>query len=1200
MAGRTMESNGTQASNPPSPPPLYTNTTPIPHPGETAEEKKIRRAKERAGRKKNKREKKNETLICCSQNYNGSSTREKMEESSRQMRNQKIGIIFGQEGRNPTQSMERWDTGEIFIGFGAKVTTGTNRVKEGNFFILDATWREAFVRGGKQMKMYSPRLATITIPLQGGRQLYLLNAHCPDSSKSSAIRKAFQLLLEEALGNKGHDDILVAMGDWNASTGVSEGGDDLVCGPHGIALQDAAGRLLKSTAAMHNMVDLVTWEAQVMSATFYDIGSKKGRQIDRAFVMREHQHMVERCANAAMIVDSDHESVRLKMVIKKAAPAAKTARKNRGQKDVNGTFGPEADSAKKAEAVSSILSKFENNLVQNGSAASAQHTCLMAAVCETIEALDKKETRVSGWCDENEWVLTFAIRARNRASRRYAKDKSAVNHSWYKETRTRVKMVKRRAKNVWLLAMAEGCNLGLLPGGIRNSNPAAIWAFVTKLKRGADKWKGWNVKNVRSVDGELGQSPTDNANNFQRFYNDLYDNDGTVGGKADEWYEQMPQTCNDREWRSPQVHELLRAVRELKNTAPGLTGIPATMWKAIVLDERLQEVMLKIMRDCWDTGTVPSEWLVYYMTVLEKKGDKTLCENYRGISIGETFSKIYATILKHRLADLYERLAPEYCNGFRKGRGRSDSIYVLLEVLRLRKRKGLNSWVTFFDIIKYFDRIPRRFIWLSMEKCGVAQKMIEACKSTLEGAKCMLHIDGEIREVQMNNGSGQGTSLGPTLASYAILPILCFWAERWGGAATVIHSSPRDSTQVYINNFADDTSTINEDRDATTDSGDDFITYLGDFGLKIHVGTEDSPESKTVCIFFPHNETERKKQNTEPIQLTNGAFIPCVDKAVYLGQTITSNLSDATHISVRSSKGAQIFGALGPNLLRCGYVWKDVKRLIFESMIIPTMLDGVECCVLTAGMMDEMTTIYHRLIRSALHVTPFKQRKEKLTSEALLQRIGLHPLHHYVDLKTLAFAGHIQRMGKDRLPKIVRDGYLEGKSTPGRGHKTLAQCITQSLIRKEIEVTEWQSMAVHKEKWRSRIRDIAEGTCARISGKTTRKFIETWVQHPTLLIGRQMLKQFTGGKWHRGLVISTNVDEATNETIWQVRYDDGDKEDFSAREVAASLVNEESEDEDGGAGELSGSASESESASESDDSEAQCNAEGGNTTDGEP
>ena len=38
-------------------------------------------------------------------------------------------------------------------------------------------------------------------------------------------------------------------------------------------------------------------------------------------------------------------------------------------------------------------------------------------------------------------------------------------------------------------------------------------------------------------------------------------------------------------------------------------------------------------------------------------------------------------------------------------------------------------------------------------------------------------------------------------------------------------------------------------------------------------------------------------------------------------------------------------------------------------------------------------------------------------------------------------------------------------------------------------------------------------------------------------------------------------------------YDDGDKEDFSVREMAGSLVNEESEDDVGGTGELSSSES---------------------------
>ena len=54
----------------------------------------------------------------------------------------------------------------------------------------------------------------------------------------------------------------------------------------------------------------------------------------------------------------------------------------------------------------------------------------------------------------------------------------------------------------------------------------------------------------------------------------------------------------------------------------------------MVKDARLQEVMLNAMEDFWDTGTVPTEWLVCRMAVLEKKGDKTPCENHRGISAG--------------------------------------------------------------------------------------------------------------------------------------------------------------------------------------------------------------------------------------------------------------------------------------------------------------------------------------------------------------------------------------------------------------------------------------------------------------------------------------------------------------------------------------------------------------------------------------
>ena len=104
-------------------------------------------------------------------------------------------------------------------------------------------------------------------------------------------------------------------------------------------------------------------------------------------------HVVERCVNAAMILDSDHEPVRVKMVIKKMTPVAKTMRKNRTGKDMSGTYGPEAETSKMEAAVGAILQTYEGSLDQGGKASvSTKHTCLMAAVCSSIEKLDSEST----------------------------------------------------------------------------------------------------------------------------------------------------------------------------------------------------------------------------------------------------------------------------------------------------------------------------------------------------------------------------------------------------------------------------------------------------------------------------------------------------------------------------------------------------------------------------------------------------------------------------------------------------------------------------------------------------------------------------------------------------------------------------------------------------------------------------------------
>jgi hypothetical protein len=195
--------------------------------------------------------------------------------------------------------------------------------------------------------------------------------------------------------------------------------------------------------------------------------------------------------------------------------------------------------------------------------------------------------------------------------------KSPANRLLFKAARSNVKKVKTKAKNKWLLSMVSECNQSCSPG--EQPNPKAIWSFVSKLKRGVDKWKPWNFKNIIDSSGNLGKTPSDNADNFCQFYNDLYANEGKVNGPAETWYKQMCTRKTDREWREPQLHEMLVAIAELKHTAPGLSGVPASLWKAMATNEKMRDVMLDIMQQCWHQESVPGSWLQYYMIVLEKR-----------------------------------------------------------------------------------------------------------------------------------------------------------------------------------------------------------------------------------------------------------------------------------------------------------------------------------------------------------------------------------------------------------------------------------------------------------------------------------------------------------------------------------------------------------------------------------------------------
>lgn len=93
-----------------------------------------------------------------------------------------------------------------------------------------------------------------------------------------------------------------------------------------------------------------------------------------------------------------------------------------------------------------------------------------------------------------------------------------------------------------------------------------------------------------------------------------------------------------------------------------------------------------------------------------KKGDQDRIENYRDISLLCTAYKVYAEILRKRLEKEVERksILPKSQEGFRKGRGTIDNIFILDHLVQKEKReKDKKIFPVFIDLKAAFDNVDR-------------------------------------------------------------------------------------------------------------------------------------------------------------------------------------------------------------------------------------------------------------------------------------------------------------------------------------------------------------------------------------------------------------------------------------------------------------------------------------------------------------
>ena len=83
----------------------------------------------------------------------------------------------------------------------------------------------------------------------------------------------------------------------------------------------------------------------------------------------------------------------------------------------------------------------------------------------------------------------------------------------------------------------------------------------------------------------------------------------------------------------------------------------------------------KLIISIWNKEELPEDWKKLIVVPIHKKGDKTYCNNYRGISLLPTTYKVLFNILLSRLIPYAEEVIGGHQCGFRRNRSTTDSTF---------------------------------------------------------------------------------------------------------------------------------------------------------------------------------------------------------------------------------------------------------------------------------------------------------------------------------------------------------------------------------------------------------------------------------------------------------------------------------------------------------------------------------------------
>ena len=483
-------------------------------------------------------------------------------------------------------------------------------------------------------------------------------------------------------------------------------------------------------------------------------------------------------------------------------------------------------------------------------------------------------------------------------------------------------------------------------------------------------------------------------------------------------------------------NEVKVAISRMKNgKATGMDGIPVEVWKC--LGEEGIDMLWDLMKGIYEQEKIPTEWRdSVIIPIYKEKGDIQDCGNYRGIKLMSHTMKIWERIIDRRLRE--ETTIGDEQFGFMPGRGTTDAIFAVRQLMEKHREKQKELHMVFIDLEKAYDRVPRQEVWRCMREKGVPEKYVTIVQNMYEGARTRVKSNVGLTDmIPVGVGLHQGSSLSPYLFAM-IMDVL---------ARGIKDISP------WCMLYADDIVLCGTRSDVVEKKLEEWRRAMEDRGLKIN-------RKKTVYLRF---NVDRDLDDGNSDVNIQGKNLERVNTFKYLGATLAENGDLDAEMTHRIQSGWKNWKRIS-GILCDRRISLRVKGKVYKTVVRPAMMYGAETWAVKKAHEKKLDVAEMRMLRWMSGVT----KMDRIRNERIRGTTKVGEISKKVQESRLKWYGHVSRREDEYVGKRVLGMEVPGKRRRGRPKRRWMDNIRNDLSERGLSEEDAQD----RFRWRRLTRHI--------------------------------------------------------------------------------------------------------------------------------